>query len=165
MKKKTIINSILAAFIVLFVSFNAYAYQFEDYEWGSYLNDVVDILKERGKSVQFNSESTIQYEDRLHHNDCIVSFVFTPKTKELAEVVVETINSDIFSYLYRLFIEKYGYPKEDKMFAEYIWKDPNSLSYILISDNDVITKIYYKNGDYFYHDESKGYEVWKKKYK
>lgn len=117
MKKITLIL-ILLSFLYTHIAFASY--KFEDYEWGTSMDNIEQQLKQKKKKIIKESFNTFLYYDKIFDRQCEVRLHFTPKTKLLAIIEIKW-NSDTFSAVSNILESKYGKPFVPEYKDEFWW--------------------------------------------
>lgn len=141
--------------LLLGISSLSYAFQFEDYEWGTDINQVqIQISKKRPKrNMRFDDERTwVFYMDKIFKLDCTVSLSFTPISKRLAFVIIRWKNIDISSDIARILKNKYGNQHNEYGYDDYKWWGPES-NYgnndnLNLKNDGLDTILIYQSGDW-----------------
>lgn len=127
----------IAVFLLFYFSlcFSSFAFQFEKYEWGKPLKNMELKIKEKGKVlIPSDKDSELSYTDKILNEDCLVTLVFTPKTKELASVRILWNNKYVGDDVKKLLAKKYGkFYQPDIMSDEYRWKGSSQYDLIVLN--------------------------------
>lgn len=119
-KKIIIIAVLLISMQIMPVS----AYQFEDYEFQSLKQKVVEILEKKNINfINSDNPNSIAYDDEIFSRHCIVFLKFTPKSNILSSVSIQW-ESDVGIDVLALLIEKYGnpaYQNNKTTYKQYAW--------------------------------------------
>ncbi len=115
----------------------SFAYQFDEYKWGTLKGDVAGGLRQQGVAFAA-ADNTFVYDEALFDSQFRIKLLFAPKTEELCSVVVErrvktVVNGDVLTDIVGLgdklkgiLTDKYGSPKNESDFSfenRYIWED------------------------------------------
>lgn len=141
-------------------------YQFEDYKWGTPINEIKQLLKTKEKHWTKYKEDGIGYRDTIFNYNCEVYLSFTPKDRLLATIAIKWDNTYIGSDLKKILTKKYGKSFQDnKHIEEYVWdrkdqenldveelkkilENPPTYNFIILNYHFFDTTLFYYGGEY-----------------
>lgn len=119
---ESMIKTLCIYIILLLVTSNACAFQFEGNRWGSGVENEYNTIK-AGKHDVERGEYYIKYEDTIFEKNCSVKFYFTAQTKVLARISIEW-KGDVGAQIKKKIIERYGSPNEsDDTLKQFVWEE------------------------------------------
>jgi len=109
--------------------------QFQDYKWGSSIEEVVSQINSKGHSDVFEMGTPreklgIGYRDMVQHKKVLIWFLFTPRTEKLCRVKLvwgrdygDNYDNDhgVKGSLLKTLTEKYGSPVRSGLWYDYKW--------------------------------------------
>jgi len=118
--------------VVFFLQLNiarAQEIQFEDYRWGSSIEEVKKQIERKGHVCQTEPDcAAIGYIEEILGEVAEVVFAFTPKTDKLASIRISWESEDLVKRLAEFLITKYGEPKiKNETLNEFCWHDDMSV--------------------------------------
>jgi len=135
-----------------------FAYRFEDFQWGSALNQVYERLLNAKKYNLEEGTYFLNYEETIYGYPAHVRVIFTPDTNKLAKVSViwsDISDMDVWKDIKRQVEKVYGYPNEtDNVARQFTWYEGS-----LINDEKMVLDCGNRNSvvlDYY------GGEYWRK---
>ena len=114
---------ILYLFILssLFLSGNAFSYQFRDYSWGTPKSEIKEKLISQGKEVT-DENNVLYYKDKIFDEDCQVCFIFTLGSQALCVITLTWNDTAVGAKLKEELAKKYGEPVKINPYSqEYTW--------------------------------------------
>ena len=155
--KKSIVTICTLWFLLTTLS---YAYQFEDYTWGTPYDKVLSQLKEKNKNIITSSNKEINYNDKIFDKSCQVGLLFTPKTKLLATVAIQWKDTNVGIDLKNLLTEKYGMPVQPNQFIDvFIWGNYPEKDCIILNYAFFETLVFYNGSEYEKMREKENEEI------
>lgn len=141
-----------AALSIVVIGCNAFAYQFDGFQWGGSLERIFNELGGGKKGLE-RGTYFLKYEDLVLGYPCRVKLIFTPKTGLLAAVSIDWEEFRIGKKIKKILIERLGSPnKVDNISYQCTWQEGSYeggdrvvLSY---SDSSPINLTYY-SGEYW----------------
>lgn len=161
MSSKLKFSLLLIILLVIPIKSFSAQYQYENYIWGISKEKAISKVKENGyhlvpsEGQESKTSELISYMDELFGYEVKVNLMFTPISKKLAGVNIQSSQSELGVRLRPLLIEKYGIPTEYK--ADYYnWKE-NDHIFIYVNFQESTFINYYSN-EYMpiFLEESKG---------
>ncbi|MFC1667584.1 hypothetical protein ACFL0P_07000 [Candidatus Omnitrophota bacterium] len=142
---------IILMVFVLFFSVNAFAFQFEDFEWGISREDAETIIQDKGKILLFSDdEDEIGYTDTILDKPCQVILFFTPNSKQLAGITIIWKTTAVGKTLKYLLTKKYGQPQQVNEGANfYNWGSVENYRMLVLEFNSPQTDLIYYGGNYY----------------
>ncbi len=144
------IKLIIAVFIMFSICIEAFAFKFQDYEWGAGYSQIKKQLIIEGKDITpSSSDNVLVYTDKILSEECRVELIFTPESKQLSSVRIMWNNRYIGGDIKKLLIDKYGEPYQPNVLADkYTWQGDSEYEIIELDYNYVSTVLSYYGGDY-----------------
>ena len=139
---------LLLAIIPFWISIPLFAYQFEDYQWGTSRKNVEKLLREKKQSHARATVETITYSNNIFNEACSITLVFTPKSSMLAGITVSWNTISVGRNLKRLLPNKYGDPQQPhKSLDKYIWSNDSQGEKIILEYSVLRTILAYFGGE------------------
>jgi len=140
MKKRWIIS--LPVFVFTILSANAFAAQYENYEWGMSKEEAIKRIRDNGYVVLENNNyekdnvENVLYKDKLFKDVLEINLFFTPTTKKLYNIMITCDREKVGKDLKPVLEKKYGEPKKIKGYENrYEWQK-NGFSYLNLQYGD-----------------------------
>lgn len=136
---------LLVLMFFVFLAVNAFSAQFENYEWGISKEEAKQQIKDNRYVIKGNynyeedNEEVLEYEDELFGSDISVGLLFTPISKQLFGILIESEEESVGEKLKPILEKKYGEASEIKNL--YVWGERDKPDLSLEYDYD--TTVYY----------------------
>ncbi len=138
----------LIMLLLLFLSTQALAYRFEEYEWGSLLRRVHEKVKDK-KNVAVE-KNRITYDDRIAGSECKVVLAFTPETEMLARITLEWKTAYPGDKVLKYVLEDNSVPHHrDDFSKKYTWGGSDSDNRIELDYGSGKTVLTYYGGEFW----------------
>ncbi|MFC1594408.1 hypothetical protein ACFL38_03680 [Candidatus Omnitrophota bacterium] len=150
MVKRIIIVSVLYLLVSLSFVSSGFAFQFEDFKWGSTRAAIVLKLRTKEKDLMFTTNKRIiKYSDTILNDDCSISLEFTPQTNVLASIKIMWRDKSIGEDVKQLLTKKYGKLFHPNVFVEeYHWIGATPYERIVLNFDYAATTLTYFGGDF-----------------
>lgn len=146
MSHKTLICFVIVFFV--FCSTNLFSAQYENYKWGMSKKEAIQQVKDNGYRITTNynlekhGEERIAYYDQIFGYKVSVHLEFSPKSKKLCGILIESDSKYLGSELLRILQDKYGKASYLNQFMDkYYWLENEKMSIGLVYD--FTTKLIY----------------------
>ena len=150
MKKKFIISFFVIFFIC--ISKHVFSAEYKNYEWGMTKNEAIKKVEDNGYKIIINrkyerdNDEAIAYKDSMFGEEIKVSLVFTPISKKLFAVLIDSEALWVGEKLKPILEKKYGKPVREGSSDYYKWIENGIYSIIL--RYDYMTTVVYNSKEY-----------------
>ncbi|MFC1754891.1 hypothetical protein ACFL96_16100 [Thermoproteota archaeon] len=140
---------VLSLFLLSFFCVDAFAFKFEEFEWGRPQDEVKRFVEiNKGKTIiDYGEGRFFKYSDQILDEECRVICEFTPKTSVLASIKITWKDKKVGEDVKNLLVDKYGDFYQPNVFIEeYYWYGDSQYDAIVLEYDYAGTTLTYFGG-------------------